>query len=405
MKGRVGLALVVALVAVAAGSPVASSQEEHALLLIAPVPAGAEERIAGQISDLPWRLSKAEGLAKTVAAAHAAALARGARAALWLEADDEGIVLRLYDPRRRRLLERRFEAGTGALARSAALEAMALSARSALRAIGADEVMGEEVGGAAGTGTGAGAGADGGTGTGTGRSTGTGLDPDSDPDPDTDPDQDPDSNSDPDPEPEPEPDTDPDSDADSVSSSVPLALTLAAGWNSAIDGQTSTGQQGPFARVGVALARLEFAVQLQTALAADIERSGVALGLTRKLALASVAIDLHRGSRARIALGAVGGIAHFHRATRSLASGLRGDPADADGERDTLSAAFGLELRASLLLLDGAHSRFEIELTAGALCVPAAPVLRYDLPTGRQDRALWLFEPFVQLGPRLQLGP
>ena len=38
-----------------------------------------------------------------------------------------------------------------------------------------------------------------------------------------------------------------------------------------------------------------------------------------------------------------------------------------------------------------------------ALCLPAAPVLRYELAAGRQDRALWLFEPFVQLGPRVRL--
>ena len=114
------------------------------LLALEPLPDGVSDRIAGQTADLAWTVDRANADARGVPAATRLAAEHRARAVLWVSEDADGFVLRLFDVRKRRVLERSFaRERAGALARSAALEALALSLRSSLRALTAQEDVGK----------------------------------------------------------------------------------------------------------------------------------------------------------------------------------------------------------------------------------------------------------------------
>src|ERR1043165_6000858 len=94
------------------------------LLAVEPLPDGVSDRIAGQTADLHWTIERAAAEARGVPAATRLAAEHHARAVWWVSEGAGGFVLRLFDVRKRRVLERRFaREGRGTLARSAALEA------------------------------------------------------------------------------------------------------------------------------------------------------------------------------------------------------------------------------------------------------------------------------------------
>ncbi len=411
---RACVALGAALVALLGSAALASGQTNAPavparLLLLSPLPAGVEARITGQTADLPWQLQRVAGRAgeDRLQVAAQAARASQARAALWVTREDNGAyTLRLYDPRKHRLLERRFELdpAAGALADSAALEALALAVRSALRALAADQTVGEAVaagagsdeaggggtgagagagkgtgtGGGTGTGTGAGAGkgagkgAHGGTissaggGTGTSEGAGTGEDGGG-------------------------------GEGSAVPAGRRVALAASGGWDLALDGQSPL-QQGPWARLGVALGRVELAAEAQTALAVTLRDPQTRITLRRHVLLGGASLDVVRRARVQLALGAAAGVAAFARKTTRVDAGLQPAPA-----HTPLAFALGLALRARFVLLSGARASFGFELALGALVVPAAPVLRYDNARDHVDRALWLIQPHAHLGPYLRL--
>jgi hypothetical protein len=361
-----------------AGQPTAPQR----LAILEPLSQPTFERIAGQTADLPWTLTRVPGSdeADPMRRAVEATAQLGARAVLWVTRDAaSAFVLRMYDPERRRLLERRFELDTKgtALAESAALEAVALSVRSALQALSADEAVGEAVENgaiAADAASAAKAASDA-------------------------------SRADAASQTKPQPaDADARNADDGATSSGPSAaepgkraLTLGTGWALALDGQSPV-QQGPWARLGLVLGRIELAAHVQTGLKAGVRVSQTRVTLQRRTALAVASLSTLDGPRVALAIGVAAGVASFARTTTSVAAGL--SPTKAS---DKLAFAFGLELRGRLALLSGSAARLGLELAVSAMAVPAAPLLRYDTAGTRVERKLWPVQPELRLGPYLQL--
>jgi hypothetical protein len=351
------------------------------LAILEPLAQPTFERIAGQTADLPWALMRVPTSeeADPMRRALEAAAQLGARAVLWITRDaTSALVLRLYDPQHKRLLERRFEveAGGAALAESAALEALALSVRSALQALSADEAVGEAVENGSGT-----------QATASTAGAGQGAPP-------------PTAGS----QTKPEPADDQGTADDHTTGSEPsaagpdrTAITLGAGWALALDGQSPV-QQGPWARVGLMLGQVELAAHVQTALEAKLRDPRTRVTLQRRAALAVASLSVLRRSRVALALGVATGVASFARTTTSVAPGLLATHAS-----DKLALALGLELRARFTLLAGSAARLGLELAASAMVLPAAPLLRYENGGQPVERRLWPVQPELRLGPYLQL--
>jgi hypothetical protein len=177
------------------------------------------------------------------------------------------------------------------------------------------------------------------------------------------------------------------------------AVILAGGWGGALDGQSPV-QHGPWARVGVAFGRFEVAAGGEIALAANIHDDEATLRVRRSDVLASGAFAFVQGARAHAAVALDLGLASFARETRiALPSTLTATPADS-----AQSFAFGVELRGGVQLVSSRTFALELELSAGVLVLPAAPVLRYEGMNGRVEHALWLLQPQLRLGPRIRLG-
>jgi hypothetical protein len=130
-----------------------------------------------------------------------------------------------------------------------------------------------------------------------------------------------------------------------------------------------------------------------------LESDDADIELARRLALGYAAVDVVRAADMRLAAAVSAGAASFERETSDVAPGLRATP-----DSSTPSFAAGVELRAAYALIVGAAARLSIELSAGALVVPAAPVLRFatGAPEPR-DEPLWLLQPELRLGPHLRL--
>jgi hypothetical protein len=418
--------------------PVAADAQERAalqLVLLDPLPAGAHARIAGQTADLAWRLTRAPATpgAALLERASVAAEERDARAALWIEESEGAFELRLLDARRQRLLERRFEIerGTDGLARSAALEALALAVRSALRALEADQEVGEAVqagGAGAGTGTGTGVGTGTGTGAGTGTATGAGTregekarergrererererEAEARRDADADADERADEQAAAEEEAREAEQEAREAEQEAREEALDagkrgafdqdaVGLVVAAGWDLAVDGRSPHGQHAPWVRAGVSFGRVELGLRVEAALPAVLENDEAEVELARRLALAYVGVDVMRAEPFRLAAALAAGAASFRRETRDVAPGFeRTDP------EDTPAFAAGLELRAAYTLAEGAGARFSIELAAGALLVPEAPVLRFDTARQPRDEPLWWLQPELRLGPHLRV--
>jgi hypothetical protein len=383
MRARVALgAALLWLGWTAPGSGQQNAQAASArLLLLSPVPAAVEERIAGQIADLAWVSERVPGALEPdpLRAAAREAASKGARAVVWVtRAADGAYQLELYDPAKRRLLERRFalDKAEGALAESAALEALALAVRSALRALEADETVGETIvakvdAGSIESGQKPSAGGQAATSAQTSKRGATSA-----------------TNQ-----------TWAEERATQSASGAGshAALLVAGGWDLALDGQSPV-MHGPWACLGVALGPVELSAEAQTALATEVSDAQTTLSLQRKVALATAALELVRKDRLQLALGAGAGLASFARETTQVAAGLR-----ATAGANSLALALGLELRGRIALLSGSLASFGLELAAGALVIPAAPVLRYQGSAGRVEHALWFIEPHVHLGPYLRL--
>lgn len=176
------------------------------------------------------------------------------------------------------------------------------------------------------------------------------------------------------------------------------AIILAGGWGGALDGQSPV-QHGPWARVGVGFGRFEIAAAGSIGLAADIHDEEATLRIRRSDLLASGAFAFLHGARAHAAVAVDVGVASFARETRMVAATLTAKDPDS-----TQSFAFGVELRGAVQLVSSRTFALELELSAGLLALPAAPVLRYDGAKGRVEHALWLVQPQLQLGPRIRLG-
>ena len=123
------------------------------------------------------------------------------------------------------------------------------------------------------------------------------------------------------------------------------------------------------------------------------------LHVQRAVALASIAFDALQSARAHLAVAFELGVASFARSTRTAQPPLSKTPADS-----TQSLALGLALRAGVQLVASRTLALELEIGAGFLTLPAAPVLRYAGASGRVDHALWAVQPAVQLGPRLRIA-
>jgi hypothetical protein len=389
------------------------------LVVLEPISQAVFDRLAGQTSDLLWQLTRVRVPASgdRVMRAGAAAVEFRARAVAWIARDAAGaFVLNVYDPSGKRLVTRRFalERNSSGLAESAAVEALALSLRSILRALAADEPVGEAVvdqaGDAPQTGTGSAtadhppdaqpSGSEHPSKTATSETSTTtdaanrarttnedqpakspretGSERDDDTDLDTNGERD---------------------DLDTVGGAGrrQLALILGAAWDLALDGESPL-QHGPVARLGVAFGRVQLAALLQTGLDAERQDPQTRVRLRRRAALVDAEFTFFERARLALALDAAAGVASFERTTIWVAPGLKpSDPVD--------KAAFvlGIALRARIALLRGKAASFGLELEGGALIAPAAPVLRYQGSSGRVEHALWPVQPHLHLGPYLRL--
>jgi hypothetical protein len=355
------------------------------LAILEPLAQPTFERIAGQTADLPWALMRvpAGEEADPMRRAAGASAQLGARAVLWVTRDAaSAFVLRLYDPARQRLLERRFEleGGGAALEESAALEALALSVRSALQALSADEAVGEAVEkSAVGSASASAAKAA------TAAQDASHADATSRTQPGP-----------------PNARNAADAATRSGRGTAELgkrAITLGAGWALALDGQSPV-QQGPWARLGLVLGRLELAAHVQTGLEAVVRDPQTRVTLQRRAALAVASLSALRGPRLDLALGVAVGAAWFARGTTKVFT-LALSPTQAT---DKPAFAVALELRARFVMLSGSAARLGLELAANAMAVPAAPLLRYENGGARVERKLWPVEPELRLGPYVQLG-
>jgi hypothetical protein len=405
---RGGWALAAVAVCGLWAQPGFAQTRENRLLVIEPLPEGVAERIAGQTADLAWTIDHAAVDASGVQAATRLAAEHHARALLWVVQDGGGFTLRLFDARKRRVLERRFDhdARGGMMARSAALESLALALRSSLRALEAEEDVGQAVsedaalGGSGTPDTRSG----GGEMPGAGNARGNGTDATRNPRA---------QNTQPGREKQQESaraqtessaNEEEEEEEEAEGPPVPpmragaLALVLAGGWSGALDGQSPL-QHGPWARVGVAFARVELAAQGDLGLGTDVRYPEATLHVGRSVALASAAYDVLQGARARVALGLEAGVASFARETTAVGAGLTETHATS-----LQSLALGCELRAGVQLIASHALALDLELDAGLLALPAAPVLRYPGANGSVDHALWVLQPALQLGPRLRIA-
>jgi hypothetical protein len=383
---------------------VANAQARLRLLVQDDLPAGAAERIEGQIADLPWSMEPAAGAIATHEA-EAIAEARGARAVLWITEDANGFALSLFDAGRRRWLERRFPRARGggneALGRSAALESLALAVRSALRAMSEEPAAAHATSGG-GTPAVNATGGEGRAATATATENTTNAQPrtsGSDSGSDSDSDADSDSASDSDSDAEESPGITFTHDDPSVrSGATHPALIAAVAWTAALDGQSPV-QHGPAARLGIAWDRLEVAAEGELTLPAELNDGQTRIALQRSVALATVSFEVAASQRLSLAAAGGIGVAWFARDTRSVAAGLEAT------EASTLQAfATELELRGRLRLVGGTGAALDLELCAGALVLPAAPVLRYERSGGgRVEHPLWRLAPHLRLGPYLRV--
>jgi hypothetical protein len=151
--------------------------------------------------------------------------------------------------------------------------------------------------------------------------------------------------------------------------------------------------------VGVGFGRFEVAAAGETSLDADIEDDEARLRVRRSDVLASGAFAFVQGARAHAAVAVDVGVASFARETQVRSAALLATPSDSKQ-----SIAFGVELRGAVQLVSSRTFALELELSAGVLVLPAAPVLSYEGMGGRVEHALWLVQPQLHLGPRIRLG-
>jgi len=139
-------------------------------------------------------------------------------------------------------------------------------------------------------------------------------------------------------------------------------------------------------------------VQAQTALAARLDDGPTVVELTRRTLLAYAALVSAPAQRLAFDLALSAGAVSFRRVTDRVAADL----SPTHGV-DTLAFGAGLELRARYTLWSSPSAALALELSARALVVPAAPLLRYERDGTLHSRALWPVQPELLLGPRLRV--
>jgi len=198
----------------------------QSLTLAGPMDETLERRIRGQLSDLPWTLTRDPSPPPPIQDVLAQS---ESRVVVWVSATETGAVLHLLDRDERRLLARVFDRPTGeAHPDSTLYESIAVSLRSSLRALSAGGTIGVEV-----------------------------------PEPE------------PPPEPEPEPVVEPPPEPESES-----FVALGVGWWGALDG-ISPLQTGPSGSVSVGPRALRVGAAFQFALGAGVEGAGAEIRLAR----------------------------------------------------------------------------------------------------------------------------
>lgn len=409
---RARLLLATALATLAFPVP-AWGQAPKRLLVVDPLPKGAAERIAGQIADLPWTMEHVRGARPGAAVdarvAEGLAKERGVGAVLWVEEDGSGFALHLLDAEKHQVVERQLPRAQGAspLARSAALEALALAVRSGLSTLSAEAGASSAAMSASATTPEGDAGGSGGS-TATQSAAGekssatdaaqhdaaAAQHAESKP---PEPKQPPEREADDDDATEPDEDEHEAPEGGASTGSAP-ALILAAGWAAALDGQSPI-QHGPSARLGIALNRLELALEGELALPEEVRDEQVHINLQRSVALASVSLEIVHTARAQLAIAAGAGIASFARDTQQVASVLR-----ATAPNDVQTFAAELEARGRVSLISTAAFVLDLEFAAGVLALPAAPTLQYQGAQGRVEHALWSVQPQLRIGPVVRVS-
>lgn len=312
-------------------------------------------RVEGQVADLDATLERdttampSSPLPVQLVTARRLARAHTADVVVWFLRDDGDIIVHVTDHGGDRVLVRRVDAGGGAMAESAAIEAAAVVVRTAVRGLAA------------------------------GGEIGVAVEKPLPPDPVL--------------EPTPPPARDDDGGLGSVR---PLRPSATVGWSSVLDGESDTGHHGVSARLGVAGGPWRFAValthrpaeSLESPMATiDVERQtiGIALGLD-----VAGGAQLRRATRWRVNTEVVIAMTRFDRTT--TATGATIEPT---ADRATWTPTATPAVRVARRLARGAW----LELALGADLVARAPEFGIATPTGFATIGrFWPVEPHAALG-------
>jgi hypothetical protein len=175
------------------------------------------------------------------------------------------------------------------------------------------------------------------------------------------------------------------------STALPLRARLSLGAQLALDGQSSSGQRGLYARVGLSLGAWALYAFGALSLASEIEDPYFALRVARHAVGVLLERQLPLTETLWLGLAVQAGALLFRRTSRAESSGAVSYPA-------SLTAAFALGPELAFGWLPG---RFGLSVRIGLDCLPNAP--RFETARITPDRSaishsLWSFEPRIALG-------
>jgi hypothetical protein len=317
-------------------------------------------RVEGQVADLDATLERitippaAASLASQLAAARRLARSHDANAVVWFAQDGDDWIVHVADADGDRVLVRRVQGRSGAMGRSAAIEAAAVIVRTAVRGLAA----GGEIGVAS--------------------------------EPLVEPAPVPVAVAAPAPAPPPA------APADDLGSVRPLRPTATVAWTGVLDGEADTGHHGVGARLGVAGGPWRFALGLAHHPATTHAGAMATIAVERQTLAVALGLDVAGGAQLRRAVRwRVGAEVAFGMTRFSRVTTLTDPTVEPTADRATWSPTATPAIRVARRLARGAW----LELALGADLVARAPEFGVATPNGFASLArLWPVEPHLGLG-------